>query len=153
MDLPAVVKTTFSGMIRDARMSQGMSQGALEQKSGISRTWLTLLECGHTKDIKFSTLLRLLNGLNLRPELILRRPDTGEQYATVDMTTGDGYVPLNWQQELEQMPVTDADEALEYLLYIATHVVLYVKSEHGKQRRAFNLVARDGTNNPEEVNG
>lgn len=74
--------TKLGSTIRAERKRAGLSQQALADLAGTSRSWLARLESGHRK-AELETIMRLLRALDLG--LVLRRP-TG---ASAPRTRGD----------------------------------------------------------------
>ena len=51
--------------IREVRMSRGISQSELSEKSGVSRSIINGLETGRTSVTKTDTLLKIAHALNV----------------------------------------------------------------------------------------
>ena len=56
--------------LREIREAKGISQEALAEKSGVSRTTISVLECGEAKDTLTSTLTKLSEALEESIECI-----------------------------------------------------------------------------------
>ena len=71
------IRKDFPAMIRAARLSAGFSQGDLEAETGISRTYLSRLECGYTSP-NLTTLQKITAacGLSLPEFLDGKSPKT-----------------------------------------------------------------------------
>ncbi|MFI6578854.1 helix-turn-helix domain-containing protein [Nocardiopsis sp. NPDC050513] len=54
----------LGGLVRDTRLSQGLSQAALAARAGVARSWLARVEAGH-RGAELEPLLRLLAALGL----------------------------------------------------------------------------------------
>ncbi|MDA2813150.1 helix-turn-helix transcriptional regulator [Nocardiopsis sp. RSe5-2] len=54
----------LGGLVRDTRLSQGLSQSALAARAGVARSWLARVEAGH-RGAELEPLLRLLAALDL----------------------------------------------------------------------------------------
>ncbi|WP_233570933.1 helix-turn-helix domain-containing protein [Nocardiopsis sp. Huas11] len=54
----------LGGLVRDARMSKGLSQAALAARANVARSWLARVEAGH-RGAELEPLLRLLAALDL----------------------------------------------------------------------------------------
>ena len=54
----------LGALVRDTRLSQGLSQAALAARAGVARSWLTRVEAGH-RGAELEPLLRLLAALDL----------------------------------------------------------------------------------------
>ncbi|WP_017572829.1 helix-turn-helix domain-containing protein [Nocardiopsis halotolerans] len=54
----------LGGLVRDTRLSQGLSQAALATRAGVARSWLARVEAGH-RGAELEPLLRLLAALDL----------------------------------------------------------------------------------------
>lgn len=63
----------LGGLIRDARLTQGISQAELAGRAQVARSWLARVESGH-RNAELEPLLRLLVALDL--SLSLRAIDT-----------------------------------------------------------------------------
>lgn len=54
----------FGAMIKEARLSKGMTQGQLAEKCGTTKAYISKVE-NNLKDVRFSTLQNIVeNGLN-----------------------------------------------------------------------------------------
>ncbi|TDQ52228.1 helix-turn-helix protein [Actinorugispora endophytica] len=54
----------LGGLVRDTRLSKGLSQVALAARAGVARSWLARVEAGH-RGVELEPLLRLLAALDL----------------------------------------------------------------------------------------
>lgn len=54
----------LGGLIRDARLQQGISQADLATRADVARSWLARVEAGH-RNAELEPLLRLLTALDL----------------------------------------------------------------------------------------
>ncbi|OLT26118.1 hypothetical protein BJF83_04515 [Nocardiopsis sp. CNR-923] len=54
----------LGGLVRDTRLSQGLSQAALAARAGVARSWLARVEAGH-RGAELEPLLRLFAALDL----------------------------------------------------------------------------------------
>lgn len=60
------MQPTLGQNIRQARKTYGMSQTVLAERIGISKTSLSLIESGDTKDPRYSIVRRIAQVLRLR---------------------------------------------------------------------------------------
>lgn len=67
----------LGGLVRDARLSQSLSQAALATQANVARSWLARVEAGH-RGAELEPLLRLLAALDLTLTL---RPNAEKQQA------------------------------------------------------------------------
>ncbi|WP_435113407.1 helix-turn-helix domain-containing protein [Nocardiopsis synnemataformans] len=65
----------LGGLVRDTRLSKGLSQAALAARANVARSWLARVEAGH-RGAELEPLLRLLAALDLTLTL---RPNADEQ--------------------------------------------------------------------------
>ncbi|GAA1463945.1 helix-turn-helix domain-containing protein [Nocardiopsis exhalans] len=77
----------LGGLVRDTRLSQGLSQATLAARANVARSWLARVEAGH-RGAELEPLLRLLAALDLtltlRPSVDAQQqtqPDTGRSRA------------------------------------------------------------------------
>ena len=68
----------LGGLVRDTRLSQGLSQAALAVQANVARSWLARVEAGH-RGAELEPLLRLLAALDLTLTL---RPSVDAQQQT-----------------------------------------------------------------------
>ncbi|MFC7620283.1 helix-turn-helix domain-containing protein [Microlunatus sp. GCM10028923] len=54
----------LGGLLRDTRLTHGLTQTALATKAGVARSWLARVEAGH-RGAELEPLLRLLTALDL----------------------------------------------------------------------------------------
>lgn len=54
----------LGGLVRDTRLSKGLSQAGLAAQAGVARSWLARVEAGH-RGAELEPLLRLLAALDL----------------------------------------------------------------------------------------
>ncbi|MFE3455920.1 helix-turn-helix domain-containing protein [Nocardiopsis aegyptia] len=66
----------LGALVRDARLSQGLSQAALATRAGVARSWLARVEAGH-RGAELEPLFRLLAALDLT--LTLRTSGDAQQ--------------------------------------------------------------------------
>lgn len=68
----SVISEEFGKSLRALRRTRHMSQTKLSSVSGLSTTYISLLEHGH-KNPKLTTLLTLAKALDVEPDLLLKR--------------------------------------------------------------------------------
>jgi transcriptional regulator with XRE-family HTH domain len=61
-----MMQPTLGENIRQARKTYGMNQTVLAERIGISKTSLSLIESGDTKDPRYSIVRRIARVLHLR---------------------------------------------------------------------------------------
>lgn len=89
--------TKLGSVIRSARLSAGMTQHQLAEKSGTARSWIARIEAGHRK-AEFEQILRLLDALDLR--MRLHSPgDTGIDEPPKDVTLSSTPDDRWWQED------------------------------------------------------
>ncbi|MFE1077033.1 multiprotein-bridging factor 1 family protein [Nocardiopsis alba] len=66
----------LGGLVRDTRLSKGLSQATVASQAGVARSWLSRVEAGH-RGVELEPLLRLLGALDLT--LILRSTAENDQ--------------------------------------------------------------------------
>ncbi|WP_017611100.1 helix-turn-helix domain-containing protein [Nocardiopsis xinjiangensis] len=85
----------LGGLVRDIRLSKGLSQAALAAQANVARSWLARVEAGH-RGAELEPLLRLLAALDLtlalRPNADARRqtqprPDEARAVPAEETTT------------------------------------------------------------------
>lgn len=56
--------------VREYREEKKMSQTELAEKAGISRPYLSRVENGKAEELKYSTIMRISQALNVEPAVI-----------------------------------------------------------------------------------
>lgn len=68
MKLPMPLPNTLSARLIAARTVLGLSQHALAERAGVSRSSIALIEYGRTRNPSITTMLKLAKALGVLPQ-------------------------------------------------------------------------------------
>lgn len=66
---------TLGDLIRSVRLQLGITQVELGKRSKMDHSRIQSIECGRVHNPTLRTIRRLAEGLGLRAQIVLRRPD------------------------------------------------------------------------------